>query len=320
VPENRSGLLAVEQLAACICSPSARRWTSPLYLHGPAGTGKTLLVSALTEQVQSSNSAVMMVPAADFATLSGAQQDAGRPDRLLQMEQSDLLIIEDLQHLASAAAETLVGLFDHLSSMRSQIVVTASVGPSHLGLPSRLTNRLASGLVVRLEFLQAPSRLAILEERAQRHQLAVSREVLTWLADRLTGGGRQLDGALVQLEALSRVHRGPLDIATVSDCFREQVAAARPTVERIVERVSGYFHVEPRQIRSSRRLRQMMLPRQVSMYLARQLTDLSLEQIGRYFGGRDHSTVLHACRKLQKILRHDVILSGAVCQLRAGLA
>jgi chromosomal replication initiator protein len=144
--------------------------------------------------------------------------------------------------------------------------------------------------------------------------------VLAWLADRLTGGGRQLDGALARLEALSRMHRGRLDVATVSDYFREQVAAARPTVERIVERVGGYFHVEPRQIQSSRRLRQAMLPRQVSMYLARQLTDLSLEQIGHYFGGRDHSTVLHACRKLQKALGHDVILSGAVRQLRAGLA
>jgi chromosomal replication initiator protein len=320
VPENRSGRLAVERVAACIRSGSALRSTNPLYLHGPAGTGKTLLVSALAEQVQSSNSAVMTVPAADFATLSGVQQDAARSDRLLQMEQSDLLIIEDLQHLARAAAETLVGLFDHFTAIRSQIVVTASVGPCHLDLPARLTNRLASGLVVRLEFLQAPSRLAILEERAQRHQLAVSREVLAWLADRLAGGGRQLDGALARLEVLSRTHRGPIDMAAVSDYFQEQLEASRPTVERIVERVSGYFHVHPRQIQSSRRLRQVMLPRQVSMYLARQLTDLSLEQIGRYFGGRDHSTVLYACRKLQKALRHDAMLSGAVCQLRAGLA
>jgi chromosomal replication initiator protein len=320
VPENRSGLLAVERVAACTRSRSVRRSTSPLYLHGPAGTGKTLLVSALAEDVLSPQTAVMTVPAADFATLSGAQQDAARPERLFQMEQSDLLIIEDIQHLPRAAAETLVGLFDYLSAARSQIVLTASVGPCHLDLPARLTSRLASGLVVRLEPLQAPSRLAILEDRAQRCQLAVSRDVLAWLAERLTGGGRQLDGALARLEVLSRMHRGRLDVATVSDYFREQVAAARPTVERIVERVGGYFHVEPRQIQSSRRLRQAMLPRQVSMYLARQLTDLSLEQIGHYFGGRDHSTVLHACRKLQKALGHDVILSGAVRQLRAGLA
>jgi chromosomal replication initiator protein len=319
VPENRSGLLAVERVAASIRSRSVRRST-PLYLHGPAGSGKSLLVSALAEEVQSPQAAVVTVAAAEFATLSGAQQDADRADRLLQLEQSDLLIIEDLQHLPRAAAETLAGLFDYRSAARSQIVLTASVGPCHLDLPARLTSRLASGLVVRLEPLQAPSRLAILEERAQRHQLAVSREVLAWLADRLTGGGRQLDGALARLEALSRMHRGRLDMVTVSAYFREQVAAARPTMERIVERVGVYFHVAPRQIQSSRRLRQVMLPRQVSMYLARQLTDLSLEQIGRYFGGRDHSTVLYACRKLHKALAHDVLLSGAVRQLRTGLA
>jgi chromosomal replication initiator protein len=171
--------------------------------------------------------------------------------------------------------------------------------------------------------------LAILQDKAQRRQLAVSHLVLAWLAEHLTGGGRQLEGAIARLETLARLHEStpqahpaawPLDVSTIAMYFQEQVEAARPTVERIAQRVGGYFRVEPRQLQSPQRSRQVLLPRQVGMYLARQLTGLSLEQIGAYFGGRDHSTVLHACRKVEQALGQDIVLSGAVRQLHADLA
>jgi chromosomal replication initiator protein len=109
-------------------------------------------------------------------------------------------------------------------------------------------------------------------------------------------------------------------VETVAAHFRDEVDARRPTVERIVQRVGRYFQVEPQQMQSRCRSRQTLLPRQVGMYLARRLTKLSLQQIGAYFGGRDHSTVLHACRKVEQALAHDVTLSGAVRQLHADLA
>jgi chromosomal replication initiator protein len=201
------------------------------------------------------------------------------------------------------------------------MVFTALHGPQHLPqLSARLASRLAGGLSVGLMPLAAPSRLALLEDKAQRRQLAVSREILAWLAEHLTGGGRQLEGALVRLETLARLSPRPLDVATVAGHFREQAEASRLTVERIAQRVGGYFRVEPRQLQSRRRSRQVLVPRQVGMYLARQLTELSLEQIGAYFGGRDHSTVLHACRKVEQALNRDAALSGAVRQLHSDLA
>src|SRR5262249_33812316 len=180
-------------------------------------------------------------------------------------------------------------------------------------------SRLAGGLVVALESLSAPSRLMLLQDKAQRRQLAISREVLAWLAEHLTGGGRQLEGAIARLETLARLHQRPPDLATGAEHVREQALAGRPTVERIAQRVGGYFRVEPRQLQSRRRSRQVLLPRQVGMYLARQLTGLSLEQIGAYFGGRDHSTVLHACRKMEQALADNAVLSGAVRQLHSDL-
>src|SRR5262249_37843500 len=122
------------------------------------------------------------------------------------------------------------------------------------------------------------------------------------------------------LEALVRLHDRAPDLASVAAHFQAEAEFARPTVERIAERVGSYFRVDPRQMQSRRRLRSALLLRQVGMYLARQLTPLSLAQIGAYFGGRDHTTVLHACRKVEQALSSDAALSGAVRQLQADLA
>jgi chromosomal replication initiator protein len=201
------------------------------------------------------------------------------------------------------------------------MIFTASTGPGQLAhLPARLTSRLAGGLVVSLQPFSPASRLAFLRDRVQRRQLAVGGDVLAWLAEHLSGSGRHLEGAVARLEALARLHNRLPDVDTVAGHFRAEVEAAEPTVERIAQRVGRYFQVEPRQLQSRRRSRNALLPRQVSMYLARRLTPLSLEQIGAYFGGRDHSTVLHACHKVEQALTHDAVLSGAVRQLHADLA
>ena len=124
----------------------------------------------------------------------------------------------------------------------------------------------------------------------------------------------------VRLHDLTVALGRPARLDEVADAFQEDAQAHAPTVERIAQRVGRYFQVAPRQMCSRRRSHEVMLPRQVGMYLARQLTGLSLEQIGAYFGGRDHSTVLHACRKVEQALTSDAHLCGAVRELRADLA
>jgi chromosomal replication initiator protein len=171
---------------------------------------------------------------------------------------------------------------------------------------------------VAIEPLSAAGRLAFLCDQAQRRQLAVAHEVLAWLARHLVGG-RQLQGALTRLEALVKAASRPLDVATVAKHFEQDADATRPTLERIARQVSSHFRVDARQLKSQRRAHHVLLPRQVSMYLARKLTDLSLDEIGTYFGGRDHSTVLHACRKVEQAVNRDIVLHGTVRQLRADL-
>ncbi len=318
----------MRDVARCLCSNRLRWRTNPLYVHGPSGTGKTHMVSALIEEVtrQASGLVVTLLQAADFDLLVGRSPD----DNTLQAARdSDLLMVEDLQYLgarsgqasrAGAAVEAFVQLFDHLRARQGQMVFTAVVGPGQLThVSARLRSRLACGLVVGLEPLQAASRLRFLEDRAQRRQLAIGREVLNWLAERLSGGGRHLEGVVAQLERLVQSDRRPVDLEAAAAYFRGQLQVIQPTIERIAHRVSNYFRIAPTHLQSRRRYQSALLPRQVGMYLARQLTDLSLHEIGRYFGGRDHSTVLHACRKIEQGLRSDAVLAGTVRQLKADL-
>jgi chromosomal replication initiator protein len=308
-PENRSARLAAERVAEGVCSGRPRLEVNPLFLHGPAGTGKTHLAMALAHDVgrRRPDVVINVLSGNDF----GANPEAG---------DGDLVIVEDVQHLPARAAQTLVQFLDDRLAHRQQTVFTATVGPALLReLPARLTTRLAAGLVVGLEPMAPASRLAFLQDRAERRQLAVSRDVLAWLADHLPGSGRQLEGAIARLEMLVRVSDRLPDVATVAGQFGVEAEATKPTVERIAARVGDYFRVDPRRLQSRRRFHNALLPRQVGMYLARQLTPLSLQQIGAYFGGRDHSTVLHACRKVERALDRDAGLSGAVRQLRADL-
>jgi chromosomal replication initiator protein len=252
-------------------------------------------------------------------------ESASRGTCLEEARDCDFLIVEDLQRLPIEASESLVQVMDCLKDSGRKVIITANAGPQRLRhngepFPSRLTSRLSAGLVIGLAPLAASSRLLLLQTLAQRRQLAVPTEVLRWLADRLTGGGRQLEGALTRLEALIKVHGRTLDLGMVEAQFKEETEAGTVTVERIANIVSGYFHVDVRDLQSDRRCHHVLLPRQVGMYLARLLTALSLEGIGQFFGGRDHSTVLHACRKMEKTLHRDALLSGAVREIHASLA
>jgi chromosomal replication initiator protein len=313
-PENHSALLAAQNLAEAFCSRQAHDDVPLLLLHGPAGTGKTHLASAVVGQVTQGRPDLVVT-----YTQAGDLVDEGWE---AEARDSDLLVVEDLQHLPGRSPEALVQVLDHRQAHGLPTVLTANAGPRQLSgrrgsFPARLTSRLAAGLVVRLEPLGPAGRRALLHDEAGRRRLTLAPNVLDWLASHLAGGVRQLLGALTQLETLARLRRDPLDVAAVEAHF--DGLAGQVTVEQIARRVGGYFQVDPEQMQSRRRNPNILVPRQVGMYLARQLTTLSLGQIGAYFGGRDHTTVLHACRKVEQALTSDADLSGAVRQLHADL-
>jgi chromosomal replication initiator protein len=320
LPENRTAQAAAERVSRS----RSRRSLNPLFLHGSTGTGKTHLASALVARVieRLPDRLTSLTTANDFETLVRglADHQVDAADDLQTLREADLLVVEDVQHLSEQAAEAFVQLLDHCVARAQQVVVTANCGPAKLSrLPARLTSRLAAGLVVGLEPLSSESRLSFLKERARRRGLEVAEPVLEWLADNGTGSVRQLEGAFARLEGLARLSPNEIRAETLAEHFRADADANRATVERIVERVCNHFEVEPRKLQIQGRSPSAAVPRQVSMYLARRLTGLSLRQIGDYFGGRDHTTVMHACRKVEKCLKSDLQFCGTVRLLQADL-
>lgn len=318
--ETESARLAVERVADCVCGRRSRRTINPLFLYGPAGSGKSHLVSTLLAEVirRAPDLQTALLTAGDLQELVLAEGDR---EEWKAARKADLLILEDVQHLPARVEEAFVHLMDRGLARGQQIVCTALTGPAQLHhLPARVTSRLGSGLVVGLAMLSPHSRRIFLQECVKRRNLNVEADVLVWLSENLTGSARQLEGAVSRLADLTRLHGQAPSAETLAAYFGAEASAKQATVERIAQRVGRYFQVEPRQLQARSRTRGTLLPRQVGMYLARQLTAMSLQQIGAYFGGRDHSTVLHACRKVEKALAHDVRLSGAVRQLHADLA
>jgi chromosomal replication initiator protein len=307
LPENRLARAAADRVAEAVGAGRAAAGLNPLFLHGPSGTGKShlasLLAAAIThrapDRIVAQRSAGDLVPP--------RQENESGDDELAAVRAADLVIVDDLHHLPERAVETFVQILDRGLARGQQWVVTAVEGPARLSrLPGRLTSRLASGLVVGMDPPSPEGRQAVLAAFAGQRELTIPADVLAWLAESATGSFRELEGAVARLQTLARLHGSLPPLEVIQQEFRAESDARRPTVERIVQRVGRYFRV--------------LLPRQVGMYLARRLTALSLEQIGAYFGGRDHSTVLHACRKVEQALDQDVTLSGAVRQLHADLA
>jgi chromosomal replication initiator protein len=320
LPENRSALDAVEQLARRLTAAEPRRKPfPPLFLHGPPGSGKSHLASGLVDQVVAgSGRAVQMLAAVDLGRMLIEPPSPGN-DLRRDLRNCDLLVVEDVQHFPATAAEALAHLIDHRQARSRCLMATGSAGPAALGhLPNRLTSRLASGLVVGLEPLSAASRRALAEELCRQRRLHVTAEVLDWLAREPSGGARPILGALARLEALSRTVPPPLGLKAIAE-LPAGPDATQTAIERIARLVAEAFAISPRQMKGKARRRNVLWPRQVGMFLARRLTGLSLVRIGAFFGGRDHSTVLHACQKVEQQRGEDPALATTLRRLEAEL-
>jgi chromosomal replication initiator protein len=292
---------------------------NPLVLHGAPGTGKSRLVAALVERLSASPEGVTVraVSAGDLAR----SPDEGLSDR--DLFDCDLLALEDVQHLSDRTADSACDLIDHRATRRRATVVTASAGPAGLmHLPRRLTSRLAAGLVVQLEPLSAASRRAILTDAATAKGVRLTPDALDWLAGHATGGGvRTTLGLLQNLAQVAKAFPGPLGRSEVEQTLAGTGQPTSPAcdVSAILKRVAAAFGVDEKAMLGASRLRGVLKPRQVAMYLIRELTGLSLPRIGKAFGGRDHTTVLHACRKVEEEMTSDLALAKQVSELRCGL-
>jgi chromosomal replication initiator protein len=281
---------------------------NPLFIHGASGLGKTHILHAVGHEVKRLHPGkrVYYVSAERFTNeMIWAIQHGETHAFREKYRNVDVLLVDDVQFLAGklSTQEEFFHTFNALRDAHKQIVVIADVPPKDIaGLEERLISRFNQGLVADIQQPDLETRIAILRARGEQESggLRLADDVVLLIADRVRGNVRDLEGCLVRLMAVASLTHREITPELAKEVLAQYVKAEaeHTTPERILAAVSERFGVRPETLVGKRRTQAITLPRQVGMYLMRHLTELSLVEIGRVFGGRDHSTVIHACRQV----------------------
>lgn len=319
LPENQMAHAAMLELGEA----SLREESVPLvFLHGPAGAGKSHLVrlGVASFQRRHPESKSEVLTASEFA----AQVAESSSRQTLPLFQAatrdyDLLALEDLQTL-EGRPETLIQLLhlvDTLSQNGASIVCTASRPPGSLaGFPPRLISRLRGGLTIRVRNPGLGRRVELLEFLARRHRLKVAKGAWSECATVLPANPREMQGMLIRLSAMARQHGRTIDAELIRRYFAREEVLPELKLADICRGVALEFGVKATELRSDGRARQFAVPRQVGMWLSRQLLGASLKEVGDFYGGRDHTTVVHACRRIGERVESDALLQAQVERIR----
>lgn len=286
---------------------------NPLFLYGGVGLGKTHLMHAIAWHVREATPerSVLYLSAEKFMyRFIRALREQNTVDFKEQFRSVDVLMIDDVQFIAGkdSTQEEFFHTFNALVDQGRQIVISSDKSPSDLeGMEERLVSRLNCGLVADIHATTYELRLGILQSKAQKLGVIVPTKVLEFLAHKITSNVRELEGALNRVVAHSQLVGREISLETTQEVLHDLLRAndRRVTIEEIQKQVASHFNIRISDMHSARRARSVARPRQVAMYLAKQLTTRSLPEIGRKFGGRDHTTVMHAVRKVDELREHD---------------
>lgn len=296
---------------------------NPLFIYGGVGLGKTHLVHALGNEVlrHSPNKVIRYIHAEDYYSdvVRAFQQKSfdifKRTYRTL-----DVLLVDDIQFFNGKARtqEEFFYVFNALVEAKKQIVITCDTYPKDIqGLEERLISRFDWGLTVQIEPPELEMRVAILKKKAETESIMLGDDVAFLIAKNLRSNVRELEGALKKVLAFARFHNRPITLEMAKEALKDIIGAhnRQITLDLIQKTVADYYKIKVADMFSQRRTRAIARPRQVAMWLARDLTPHSLPEIGDAFGGRDHTTVLHACRTIVDLRSKDSHLNNDVLVL-----
>lgn len=304
---------ALAQAAARRVVDSATIPFNPLFLYGGVGIGKTHLMHAIAHELRAKqpNKTVLYLSAEkfmyQFVRAVRAQDTMAFKEQLRSV---DILMVDDVQFMSGkdATQEEFFHTFNALVDQNKQIIISADKAPSDLqGLDERLRSRLAWGLVADIQPSTYELRLGILQSKRALMNANVPDAVLDFLAIKITSNIRELEGALNRIVAHADVTRLPVSLESTQDVLSDLLRShdRRITIDEIQRKVAEHYNLKLTDMSSPRRAREVARPRQVAMYLSKQLTPRSLPEIGRKFGGRDHTTVMHAVRKIEELVGAD---------------
>jgi chromosomal replication initiator protein len=286
---------------------------NPLFIHGGVGLGKTHLLQAVCQKLleKAPGSRILYLSCDSFINqFINAVEHGDMNGFRYRYRNVDMLVIDDIHFLAGRdrTQEEFFHTFNTLYQNHKQIILSADAAPSEIPeLEERLVSRFNWGLVARIEKPCYETRCAILKRKARIRQLEIPDDVICYIAGRVENNTRELEGAVTKLQGMSLINAGKIDIDLAKGALGESTTPdqKRITIQQIFDVVTKYYNVRLSDLQSKRRHKSIAFPRQVCMYLARRHTRYSLEEIGGYFGGRDHTTVMHAVRSIDYDVKND---------------
>ncbi|MFL2676527.1 MAG: chromosomal replication initiator protein DnaA [alpha proteobacterium MED-G10] len=286
---------------------------NPLFLYGGVGLGKTHLMHSIAHEIKKRNPLrrVIYMSAEKFMYhFIKALRFKNTVAFKEQFRNVDVLMIDDVQFISGkeSTQEEFFHTFNALIDQRKQLIISADKSPQDLeGIEERMRSRLGWGLVADIHPLTYELRLGILQAKEEKLSTRISATILEFLAHKITSNVRELEGALNRLSAFSSLVGRDINLDMVQDLLKDLLKSSQKKVniEEIQKKVSQHFNVKVSDMSSARRSRTVARPRQVAMYLSKNLTSRSLPEIGRRFGNRDHTTVIHAVRKVEELMNKD---------------
>ena len=308
--------------ALAVCDRLAKVY-NPLFIYGGVGLGKTHLMQAMAHEVLRKNARakVLYLTSEEFTNqLINAIRTKNTAKFRAMYRHVDVLLVDDIQFIAGkdSTQEEFFHTFNALHDAHKQIVICSDRPPKEIqDLEERLVSRFAWGLIADIQAPDFETRIAIIEKKSENESIKVPKEVLYFLAENIKTNIREMEGALIRVVAYAKLTGQEMTVELAREVLKGMISvgAKNITIDLIQAKVAGFFGITDSDMKTKKRSRAIAYPRQLAMYLSRELTDYSLPDIGGFFGGRDHTTVLHACDKIGKELEENGQTKATIDQL-----
>lgn len=309
--------------AALAISDAPARIYNPFFIYGSVGLGKTHLMQAIAHRILSKNpqKKICYTTSERFTNqLIHAIQTRSTLQFRNRYRSVDVLLIDDIHFIAGkeSTQEEFFHTFNALYDAHKQIIVTSDRPPRDIaGLEERLVSRFGWGLVSDMQLPDFETRVAILKKKMEKETVSVSDEVAHFIAKKIKSNIRELEGALIRVVAYSSLTGTAVDIRLAQEILKDTFSeeAAKITIGLIQKKVADYFNIKVSDLSVKSRVKSVSLPRQIAMFLVRELTAHSLPEIGEYFGGRNHATVIHSCQKIKEEMQHAGFIQNTVAAI-----